>query len=68
MIPDVKAQAEENIVPYKHLHFGIFSRIDSHHITINNGNGTTGGCRYEITMNFENGPFTKESFGKIFAG
>ena len=34
MILDIKAQAKENIIPDKHLHLRLLTRVYCHHVTL----------------------------------
>ena len=38
VVTDVEPKAEKDVIPNEHLHLWILSRIDSHHVSIDDGN------------------------------
>ena len=58
VVTNIETQAEKDVIPNEHLHLWILSRIDSHHVSINDGNRSASRSRHKIAVHFENGSFT----------
>ena len=50
---DVESEREEDVIPDVHLHTGIFSGIDGHHVSVDHGHGALRCRHHEIAVNLE---------------
>ena len=68
MISHIESQREEDVVPYEHLHLGIFTGVNSHHISINHSHCSTRCRRDEVAVDLEDGSFTQQPLGEVLSG
>lgn len=50
MVTHIEAEREEYVVPYEHLHLGLFAGVDGHHITVDHGHRAAGRSCHEVTV------------------
>lgn len=54
MITHIETKRKEDVVPDEHLHFGVFTRIDRHHVAVDDCHRSTSRGRHEVTMDLNN--------------